>query len=65
MVSYQRWTSIVFDVARQRGAQFGSIEDGQPVIRLAAEVWKDRKDEIAPVSVAEARDIALEEVEVR
>lgn len=67
MVSYQRWTSIGYEVARQKGATLegaGTQEENQELVSLLAEVWNDRKDEIATSTVAEARDIARREIAV-
>lgn len=65
MVSYQKWTSIVFDVAKSKGAQFEGISDGQPVVQLASEVWQERKADLNTATDAEARRIAQDEVQVR
>lgn len=64
MVTYPQFTSVVFDVATAEGAQFDSINDGQAVIKVAADVWQDRKEELQTATLAEARDVARQEVQV-
>lgn len=67
MVSYQRWTSICYEVARQKGASLegsGTQDENQALISLIAEVWNDRKDEISSSTVAESRRIAQAEITV-
>lgn len=68
MVSYQRWTSIAYEVARQKGATLegpGTQDENQALVSLIAEVWNERKDEISTSTVAEARNVARQEIEVR
>jgi hypothetical protein len=72
MVSYETWTSIAFEVARQRGASFSTtqseIQSGDSptaqAISVFAEIWNDRKPELQQASESEARQIAEEEVQV-
>jgi len=64
MVTYQAWTSTVFEVAKQDGAQFENISDGSSVVSIAAEVWQERKGELKTATAAEARDIARQEIQV-
>lgn len=67
MVSYQRWTSICYEVARQKGAQLegpGTQGENQALVSLIAEIWNERKPEISTATVAEARRIAEAEVVV-
>lgn len=65
MVSYQTWTSLVFEVAKAEGAQFESIADGAVVIGdVASPVWSERKEELKTATRSEARNIARQEVEV-
>lgn len=51
MVSYQKWTSIVFEIA-------GDENDAPDVISWAASEWRSRKDALQEATVAEARDHA-------
>lgn len=62
MVSYQTWTSIAFEVANEKGAQFESIEDGGEAIEVFASIWRDRKDELSRATMTEARRVANEEI---
>lgn len=64
MVSYQAWTSTVFEVAKADGARIEDISDGSNVVSVAAEVWQDRKEELRTATAAEARDIAQQEIRV-
>lgn len=65
MVSYQAFVSIVFETAREKGAQFDGIEDGQPVMTLVSELWNENKQKLQRMTQAEAKRYAQEEVEVR
>lgn len=62
MVSYQRWTSLVFEVAKEKGAHIDDISDGSNVVAVGAAIWRDRKAELKAASVAEAREIARSEI---
>jgi len=62
MVSYQRWTSICFEVAEQKGAQFGSISDGSEAVTVFASIWSERKGELSAATVAEAEAVAEDEI---
>jgi hypothetical protein len=67
MVSYQRWTSVAYEVAKSKGANLegtGTQTNNQDLIRVISEVWNDRKGELSTATVAEARDIARQEVTV-
>lgn len=65
MVSYQTWTSITFEVATQKGAQFENISDSAVFIQdVAAPIWKDRPG-LKTATRAEARQVAQSEISVR
>lgn len=64
MVTYQKWTSIAFDVAKARGMDTSSQEANADAVSTFAEIWRDRKDELATATVAEARAVAQEEINV-
>lgn len=51
MVEYQKWTSIVFDVAP-------ADADASEVISWAASEWNRRKSALQDATVREARDHA-------
>lgn len=51
MVSYQKWTSIVFEVAP-------SSAESSEVISWAAKEWRNRKEALQEATVSEARDHA-------
>lgn len=67
MVSYQRWTAVAYEVAKSKGANLegtGTQSNNQSLIKVVSQVWNDRKDELSHATVAEARDIARQEVNV-
>lgn len=67
MVSYQRFTSICYEVARQKGASLegeGTQQENRDLVSVIADIWNDRKDELAAATIAEARKIARQEIEV-
>jgi hypothetical protein len=55
MVSYQTFTSIAFDVADEKGAQFAGIEEGGQFIQQVAAVWNQRTDEFRQMTEQQAR----------
>lgn len=63
MVSYQRWTQIAFAEADRQGMR-SSQENSQSLISVAAEVWRDRKQELQAATIAEAESIARNEINV-
>lgn len=67
MVTYQKWTSICYEVARQKGASLegpGTQSENQSLVSVIAEIWNDRKDDLDTATVSEARTIARQEVHV-
>lgn len=67
MVTYQKWTSIAYDVAKAKGANLegtGTQSTNQSLVSLIAEVWNDRKDELSTATVSEAQAIAQQEISV-
>lgn len=50
MVTYQRWTKVLFEVHPDA--------DAQDVISVAAAEWRDKKEAIQDATVAEAREYA-------
>jgi len=44
MVSYQTYTSIAFDVANSKGAQFDGIEDGGEFIAELGAYWNENPE---------------------
>lgn len=55
MVSYTKWTSIVFDVAP-------SDAEASEVVSWAAARWRERKADIQAATVTEARDWAADQL---
>ena len=64
MVSYQRWTAVAFEVAKSKGMQ-SSQENSQNLVSVVADVWNERKSDLATATVQEARQVAENEIEVR
>lgn len=64
MVSYQRWTAVAFEVARSKGMA-SSQENSQDLVSVLAAVWRDRKEELSSATVAEARQVARDEIHVQ
>jgi hypothetical protein len=54
---------VAFEVAKSKGMQ-NSQENSANLISVASEVWNDRKDELSTATVAEAREIAEQELTV-
>lgn len=67
MVSYQRWTSICYEVAREKGAQLsgeGTQQENQNLVSVIAEIWNDRKETLNTATVTEAKELAQREISV-
>lgn len=62
MVSYQTWTSIAFEVADEKGAEYENIAEGGQAISIFAEIWRERQVELESATRTEARDIARQEI---
>lgn len=45
MVSYQKFVSVVFAVARDRGRQVNSLQESQDVLGVASELWGEFKSD--------------------
>lgn len=80
MVSYQTWTRIAFDVAKDRGlnttepggqrtlAGGRAFTDGNPnaqAILTFSTIWNERKAELQSASEHSAREIAEQEIVIR
>lgn len=63
MVSYQTWTAVAFEVAKEQGFQT-TQENNANLISLAAEIWNDRKTELSEATRPEARAVAEREISV-
>lgn len=64
MVSYQKWTEIAFEVAQSRGLE-SSQDAAAELISVAARIWNSRKQQLETATVAEARQIASDEIQVQ
>ena len=59
MVSYQAWTSIVFEVLQERGGvTVSDVDDGADVMTFAARHWQQHKRRLQRAGPGEARQIA-------
>lgn len=65
MVSYRNWVSLVFETAKKKGAKTSEPGANPQILSLAAEIWRERKDELRQMSENSARGVAEQEVEVR
>lgn len=65
MVDYSTWVSIVRSEADRQGADLTAFEENSAVVKVAAEVWNDRKGELSSASRTSAERVAGEEVSVR
>lgn len=61
MVSYQKWTSIVFEQVPETVRKDSATD----IVSVGAEVWRDRKSELNTATVSEAKKIAQQEIEVQ
>lgn len=64
MVEYHEWVKATFKTAKKKGYA-PSFDDNSDVVKLAAEVWHERKTELQKASEAQAERIAEEEVTVQ
>lgn len=64
MVSYQKWTSIVFEVAKEKGEVIDSQKASAQTVSVGADIWRDRKDELTAATIAEAKNVARQEITV-
>lgn len=64
MVEYSTWVSIVRTEATAQGADLHDFEKNSELIKVAAAVWNDRKQELQNASGPKAKRIAKAEVSV-
>lgn len=64
MVSYQTWTQIAFDVAKEKGMETtqSNVQEG---VSAFATIWNQRKEALSAATRSEAEDIAEQEIVVR
>lgn len=63
MVSYQKFTSLCYEVAKEKGVQFEGIADGGQFTSEIAAYWNENKDRLKQMTVSQARDVARDIVE--
>lgn len=61
MVSYHKWTSIAFEVAKEQGMAT-TQSNNRELISVAADIWNDRKQQLSSATVGEARNVAEREI---
>ena len=63
MVSYQTFTSIAFDVAKEQGAQFGGVDDGGTFVSTVVSVlWQQHRDDLKGMTIQQARQFAQQHI---
>lgn len=63
MVKWQKFVSLTFEVARQKGESFDGLNEAQDAISVASEI-KDEHGDISTLNVAEARALIDDNIEV-
>jgi len=64
MVSYQRFTALAFEVAKEKGMET-SQENSQELIQIVAEEWNDNKQRLSTATNAEARKMLRAAIQVQ
>jgi len=64
MVSYQKLTSIGYDVAKQKGAEFAGISSGQEVIGVVSECWNEDTEKLKQMTEQQARQYMEESIHI-
>jgi uncharacterized membrane protein YjdF len=63
MVSWQRFVSLAFDVADDKGASFDGIQDGGDFLAGLSDVWQADKDSLKQMTERQAIEYLKERVE--
>ena len=64
MVSYQKFTSIAFDVAKAKGAQFNGLGDGGTFVgNVVSVLWNQHRDELKGMTIQQARQFTQQHIE--
>ena len=64
MVSYQKFTSIAFDVAKEKGAQFNGVGDGGTFVgNVVSVLWNQHRDDLTGMTIQQARQFAQNHIE--
>jgi len=64
MVSYQKLTSIGYDVAKTKGAEFVGISSGQEVIGVVSECWNEDTEKLKQMTEQQARQYMEESIHI-
>jgi len=64
MVSYQTLTSIAYDVAKAKGAEFVGISSGQEVIAVVSECWNEDREKLKQMTEQQARQYMEESIHI-
>lgn len=62
MVSYQTFTRLGYEVARQKGAQFDGIQDGARFTSQLAELWNEDKEALKQFTEQQTREYLSQRV---
>jgi hypothetical protein len=65
MVSYQKWTAVCYETAKDKGASLegpGTQGNNQALISAISDIWNDRKETLSVATEAEAKRIAEQEI---
>lgn len=69
MPGYQKFVGLAFDVAKAKGASFettnGPPENSAAIMEIAAKLWTKKKDEIKPMTNAQARQLLEGAIQVQ
>jgi len=64
MVSYQTFTSIAFEVAKSKGAQFGGVGDGGTFVsNVVSVLWGQHRDDLKGMTNQQARQFAQNHIQ--
>lgn len=64
MVSYQRFTALAFEVAKDKG-MVTSQENSQDLVQIVSEEWNDNKQFLETATNAEAREMLQDAIQVQ
>ena len=64
MVSYQKFTSIAFEVAQSKGAQINGVGDGGTFVgNVVSVLWRQHRDDLTGMTIQQARQFAQNHIE--
>ena len=64
MVSYQKFTSIAFEVAQSKGAQINGVGDGGTFVgNVVSVLWRQHRDDLTGMTIQQARQFAQNHIQ--